>query len=229
MYLCRRSADGLSAYNNQRFEGSAPVAQYHLPFLSGAIDQFGAGFPSWPFYIRSDMRGNAYVFDGSTLTVFSAAHAQVYAVAWPHGPATLTLTDDESLMIMSGESLSVVFDAAMGAARATVNYTAFGASSCQFTVSPWRFAQPTPLADNRHLGLVCTRLADGASMAAVAVLAPGELRAPPAVLPLAFVGQAAFDSRLLYQAGGNAFVVLGTIKGTGAAAQLAVARVPLMM
>lgn len=74
-----------------------------LPFLSF--------FFLLPFFrcSSSDLQNRSYIFTGDALTVYTPSHQVVYSVAWPYGAATLTITDDEQTMILSGTYYSGIY------------------------------------------------------------------------------------------------------------------------
>jgi hypothetical protein len=151
-------ADGISAYNNQRYENPVGAVRYSLPLPSNPV-VFNSNYVSWPWWIRSDLSGNVYVYDGEFLTKYAQSTKQIWQVDNQFGWLGLMLTDDESTVILSNQTHICTVNPATGESMAITSYQeAFGSEyvTCAAVFSPWMNALPVPLADNMHVLVVCS-------------------------------------------------------------------------
>ena len=72
-------ADGLSMFNNQRFESPAGVTRFTMPFPS-APETYNTGSQQWPWQMRSAFDGRVAALESGRLSLFSGAkgHARVW-------------------------------------------------------------------------------------------------------------------------------------------------------
>jgi len=165
-------ADGVSMYNNQRFEWPRGVARYRLPFPSQP-ESYNSAYISWPWWIRSDLSGNVYAYDGYALTKYSQKLQQVWQVNSPNAMG-LMLTDDESTVVLSNATNLWSLSTASGSQARAWSYGDFGAVSCGTVVSPWANPTPVPMPDSQRVALACADQS-GASFVKVANLQTGAM------------------------------------------------------
>jgi len=150
-------ANGVTAYNNQRFENPVGAVRFSLPFPASPV-ALNSNYIQWPWWIRSDVAGNAYVYDGYNLTKFSPRNKVLWE-SIQEDFMGLMLTDDESTVVLGNITHVLTLSAATGSvSMEIVAYSdLFDDSSvgCATVLSPWQNSVPVPLADSRHMIVVC--------------------------------------------------------------------------
>ena len=155
-------ADGLSLFNNQRFESPQGVVRFSVPITSSSQPEpFNTGYQQWPWLIRSLSGGDVFAVDGSALSRYrgNGGHTRIWSVGslLSSGPTTLFVSDDESLVGYANVTHTLVFDAASGSQVASISYQSeFGEASCGAMSSPWVIPRPIPLPGNRVI-VVCDK------------------------------------------------------------------------
>jgi len=180
-------ADGMSAYNDQQDENPEGVVRFTLPLPSKAMP-FNTGFTQWPWWIRSDVAGNVYTYDGTTLVKYTKMAKMEWQGAYDNLMG-LMLTDDESTLIISNNSDILALSTSTGNVSFSLTYSkTFNdlTASCQSVISPWEQAVPVPLADSTHVIIVCQGKSGASFFASVINLSTGKasskvmLTVPPA-------------------------------------------------
>jgi len=151
-------ADGVSMYNNQRFESPEGAARYSLPQPSNPT-AFNSNYVAWPWWIRSDLSGRVYVYDGQFLTAYNKDTTQRWQMSYPTTDmATLTLVDDESAVLFSNESNLFALHPDTGSVMSAFTFAHdLSVESCWMQASPWAPATPVPLGDSATVAVVCTK------------------------------------------------------------------------
>ena len=71
-------ADGLSMFNNQRFESPAGVTRFTMPFPSSP-ETYNTGSQQWPWQMRSAFDGRVAALEDGRLSLYSGAKGHVRA------------------------------------------------------------------------------------------------------------------------------------------------------
>jgi len=148
-------ADGMSAYNNQRYESPNGAVRFTLPFPAKPVP-FNTNYVSWPWWIRSDLAGNVYVYDGEFLTKYDMNEKQLWQMTYPYFMG-LMITDDESTVILSNDTYIMTLSPQTGDEIFTLSYVESFKENveCATVISPWQNSIPIPLADSSNMIVIC--------------------------------------------------------------------------
>lgn len=156
-------ADGLSMFNNQRFEQPTDVVRYTLPFgPGGGAKTDKTGYLAWPWWIRSDTAGNVVSYDGQNLRAFAKDATALWSLSIG-GKMGLMISDDEDTILLSDTNSLVAVTrphrkaASTDIKQVTTTYASMNATSCQALNSPWQNALPVPLPASAYAALVCSK------------------------------------------------------------------------
>jgi len=152
-------ADGVTAYNDQQNEEPEGVARFTLPMPARA-DSFHTNYVQWPWWIRTDLSGNVYVYDGNLLTKYNKTAGQLWQFEFANIMG-LMITDDESTVIISNNTDIITLDSMTGMNQFQLGYSKTFADrtvQCQSVISPWEQAVPVPLSDSTNIVIVCQTL-----------------------------------------------------------------------
>jgi len=161
-------ADGVTAYNNQRFENPNGAVRYNLPFPSDPL-AFNSNYVQWPWWIRSDLSGNAYVYDGEYLTKFNSKTTQQWQDTYWYYMG-LMLTDDESTIILTNTTTITTVNPKTGQQIKSMIYSDLFSTNyvqCGTVLTPWQNGMPIPLSDNTNAILICENTEKGSFFSAI--------------------------------------------------------------
>jgi len=168
-------ADGMSAYNDQQDESPSGVVRFTLP-LPSKLFAFNTGYTQWPWWIRSDVAGNVYTYDGTVLVKYTKTAKMEWQGAYDNLMGVM-LTDDEMTVIVSNNTDILALSAATGNVTFSLTYSkTFDdvTAQCQSVISPWESAVPVPLADSNHIVIVCQGKSGASFFASVIDLSSGK-------------------------------------------------------
>jgi len=167
-------ADGMTAYNDQQDESPTGVVRFNLPLPSKEF-AFKTGYTQWPWWIRTDVSGNVYTYDGTDLVMYTKTAQMKWQGAYANLMGVM-LTDDESMVIVSNNTDILALSSATGNVTFSLTYSKTFkdvTAQCQSVISPWEQAVPVPLADSKHVIIVCQGKSGASFFASVIDLSTG--------------------------------------------------------